>query len=442
MQDNNWNLLEELCEILYKAFNNLDATEHYATLLKLHIEKIEKSITDEIKCEKLKILFLPYKLSMWTAMESIWEAAMKDDECHVSVVPIPYYNIADKDNITMSYEGMEYPKEINIIDYRGYDVEKEHPEIIIIHNPYDNANKITSIPEEYYSKNIKKHTECLVYSPYFTFSTYDVTKSSFLFIQPGTLYSDKIIVQSERVKELFMSLGFSDKRLMVTGSPKADAVRKYTKENVDMPEEWKEKLEGKKVFLLNTHLNYFPRSFENALKTGNNYAVRFHDEILEAIKDRDDVGLIWRPHPLLKNKVYDSAKECIEYIEYFEKQLIESNNCVIDTYGEYKYSFAYSDAMISTWSSLINEYMITEKPVMIFQGKISEEVIKEAVINRNLNYFRFGDGGITFLEFIENVKCGIDEKKEERMNNLKQAFTNFGGNAGQEAYVQLKNILI
>ena len=111
-------LLEELCEILYKAFNNLDATEHYATLLKLHIEKIEKSITDEIKCEKLKILFLPYKLSMWTAMESIWEAAMKDDECHVSVVPIPYYNIADKDNITMSYEGMEYPKEIDIIDYK------------------------------------------------------------------------------------------------------------------------------------------------------------------------------------------------------------------------------------------------------------------------------------------------------------------------------------
>lgn len=434
-------LLEEFCELVYNFANSYQEEQKYIKSYENQVLKIKACIKDEIITEKFKMVFLPYKVSMWTSMESIWKAAVKDEDCEVTVVPIPYNNIGDENNITLSYEGNDYPKNVKVVDYKDYNLEKEHPEVIIIHNPYDGCNNLTRVPERYYSRNLKKCTECLVYSPYFTFSTYNEKKSNFLFVEPGTLYSDKIIVQSQKVKEVFLKLGFNDNRLLVSGSPKADAVRNYTKENVDMPKEWEDKLIGKKVFLLNTHLNYFPNSFNQAETTGNNYAVKFHDEILGDVLDKDDVGMIWRPHPLLKSKVYSEGnKNCIEYVEKFEKLLRESKNCVIDTYGEYKYSFAYSDAMISTWSSLVNEYMITEKPVMIFQGKISEEVVKNSFINRNLNYFRFGNEAMDFKTFIDNVMNGIDEKKNERLENLKEGFANFEGGAGRAAYEKLREI--
>ena len=40
----------------------------------------------------------------------------------------------------------------------------------------------------------------------------------------------------------------------------------------------------------------------------------------------------------------------------------------IDRSGDYRAAFSCSDAMITTYSSMINEYMATGKPIMIFQS--------------------------------------------------------------------------
>ena len=279
-----------------------------------------------------------------------------------------------------------------------------------------------------------------MYSPYFSHGTYVPNKSDFQYIVPGTINADKIIVQSEKVKKIYITYGFNESKLVVAGSPKIDAVVNLNVDNIDIPVEWKEKLDNKKVFLLNTHLTYFPASFSNKTKSGN-YGVRFHNEILKAIIDKKDVGMIWRPHPLLKNMIIDRFPECREYIEYFEKSLLESSNCVIDNQGDYRPAFVFSDALISTWSSLINEYMVLGKPVMIFQRQLSDDVRSQSPIDRGLNYFRFGPNGMSFEEFINMVVDEKDPLKEERMKMIKQAFKNIDGSAGCRAYMELKSEL-
>ena len=43
---------------------------------------------------KKVLVFLPYKASMWDCMESVWRAAVEDEEhCKVYVVPIPYADL-------------------------------------------------------------------------------------------------------------------------------------------------------------------------------------------------------------------------------------------------------------------------------------------------------------------------------------------------------------
>ncbi len=402
------------------------------------LKEIYRFFVNEIREDKFKIVFMPYKADMWKSMESIWEVARADDDCEVKVVPMPYYDITNPQNISYYYEQSRFPENVECIHYNQYSEREEHPDAIVIHNPYDDTNNMTRVPERFYSSELKKHTRRLIYSPYFTLGVYRETKLNIV-AAPATLNSDLIICQSNRVKRIYEELGYPSNMLMDVGSPKIDAIVNRRVSDDEIPSEWKEKIKNKKVFLLNTHLSYFPASSQNTSKAGD-YAVRFHNEIANAFLDRDDCVLIWRPHPLLNNMLEGRFPQCLEYVNALKKRIREADNGIIDEMGDYAISFACSDALISTWSSLINEYMVTKKPVMIFQTRIEEDMVKDSPINGNVNYFRFGPGAISFATFRDNVISGKDPKYEQRMEEIANAFPNLDGTAGKKIYEYVKYI--
>ena len=84
--------LEYTCEIIYQLTNSLDELEVRIHLLKelgelldIAYDEIQKNIQ-----EKLEILFLPYQVSMWDSLESVWMAAKERGDLDCYVVPIPY----------------------------------------------------------------------------------------------------------------------------------------------------------------------------------------------------------------------------------------------------------------------------------------------------------------------------------------------------------------
>ncbi|MFT8460162.1 MAG: hypothetical protein ABF670_00590, partial [Liquorilactobacillus ghanensis] len=103
-------------------------------LLVLIVDKLDKLIP-----VKLNIAFMPYKVTMWDSLASIYEAAKQDPDCTAKIIPIPYYEIA-ADKTTSIYEGDLFPNDIPIIPYDEYDLAKEEPDIIFIHNAYDQYN--------------------------------------------------------------------------------------------------------------------------------------------------------------------------------------------------------------------------------------------------------------------------------------------------------------
>lgn len=406
-------------------------------VLKKQLLKSQNVLCSNVSDDKLKVVFMPYKADMWTSMMTIWEAAMEDEECEVGVVPMPYFDITNPKNITFHYEAERFPNEVKCIHYNDYSEAKEHPDVIVIHNPYDDKNNVTRVPERFYSSVLKMHTDKLIYSPYHTINFFSVERQLSLVATPANLNADYIICQSDRLKQIYENLGFPSEKLLSFGSPKIDVVVKCSITKEDIPVEWKEKIQNKKVFLLNTHLSYFATSFLNKEKLGD-YAVRFHEEIAQAFLNRDDCALIWRPHPLLKNMLQGRFPQCMEYVNDFARRVQEAGNGIIDDTGNYLYSFVCSDALLSTWSSLINEYMITQKPILIFQTRASEDAASRAPINCNVNYFRFGQGGMTFQRFRDNVITGTDDKYDARLHEIGQAFPNMNGDAGQKIYEYLK----
>ena len=405
--------------------------------LKKRLLQVDEVLKNHIPNDRFQIVFMPYKADMWTSMESIWESAILDDECEVTVVPMPYYDIGNSKNVSFIYEGDRFPERVKCVHYEVYSESEKYPDVIVIHNPYDEMNTLTRVPERFYSSTLLNCTAKLVYSPYYTLALCNSVKTQGSMLAPANQNADIILCQSEQMKQAYEKLGYPCEKLITYGSPKIDSVinGKITKN--DIPKEWKDKIKDKKVFLLNTHLGYFPQSVLNTGKTGD-YAVRFHDEIIDTFLNRDDCVLIWRPHPMLKMMLRGKFPQCLEYVNTFEAKVREADNGIIDELGDYRYSFACSDALLSTWSSLINEYMVTKKPALIFQTRLMEEMEKNALINLNVNYFRFGAGGMTFEEFRDNVIAGIDPKYQLRIDEINKAFPNLEGQAGNRIYKYLK----
>ena len=139
-------LLEEYCELVYQIHQILEgnpkeinANKIYK-LLRQKLIKAENSVKNDISIRK-EAVFLPYKASMWDSLESVWKAAVADSNCDSYVIPIPYFDKnPDGSFREMHYEGEQYPKYVPITKYDAFDFEQHHPDMIYIHNPYDNMN--------------------------------------------------------------------------------------------------------------------------------------------------------------------------------------------------------------------------------------------------------------------------------------------------------------
>lgn len=164
--------LESYCESVYQTYEkvrqpSLLNTNEIHNILAKELIRIRNSIKRDIHVRK-EAVFLPYKASMWDSLESIWEAAEEDLECDTYVIPIPYYEKNPDGTFgKLHYEGSEYPDYVPVTYYKDYPFAERQPDIIFIHNPYDEYNYVTSVHPFFYARNLKQYTDKLVYVLYF-----------------------------------------------------------------------------------------------------------------------------------------------------------------------------------------------------------------------------------------------------------------------------------
>lgn len=315
---------------------------------------IKKQLMNE-KEVKTEVLFLPYKASMWDSLESIWLAAKDDERCNVAVVPIPYFDRNPDGTLANAhYEGDLFPKYVPVISYQKYDISKFQPDIIYFHNPYDDYNKVTMVHPKFFSSELKKYTSMLVYVPYYMSNN---TVSDDFIKVPGAVNADRIIVQSEEMAKIYKKY-FPEEKILTLGTPKIDKILTTKKENIDIPEEWKKKIQNKKVIFYNTHLVSImsdPYKFLAKLKY-----------VFSCFENREDVILLWRPHPLSKETI-NSMQPAIKE-EYYRIETAFRNKewGIFDDTSDINRAIALSDAYLGdATSSIVPMYGITGKPILI-----------------------------------------------------------------------------
>jgi len=384
-------MLEQYCNVLYgvSAVINHDEACDIETIsnalaeLAFVTDQISETYDAEFP-ERKEVVFLPYNASMWDSLESVWKTAEEDPSCDAYVVPIPYYDLDEERNfIEKHYEGDRYPSYVPITHYEEYDLEVHHPDAIYIHNPYDEGNRVTSIAPEFYSSRIKDFTEELVYIPYFVLSEIDpadqvsIDAMKHFCYMPGTIYADKVILQSEDMRKIYINEYMKaailsgqkvtreelEKKFLGLGSPKLDKISSLTKENLEIPEEWLpviKKADGswKKIILYNTSVGAF-------LKESEEMIIKIKD-VLRVFKDsKDEVALLWRPHPLMQQTIESMRTDLREAYQEIVQQYQEEGWGIYDDSADMDRAVILSDAYYGDSSSVVQLYKTTGKPIMI-----------------------------------------------------------------------------
>lgn len=359
--------LEEYCEEVYQeavSSQKGDWMIHQKNARKL-LKQFAYSVREDIPDSPAEIVFLPYKASMWDAFDSVYRAAKEESGCNIMVMPIPYYNINPQGEvISIEYEGNQFPDDILIADFSMVDLEKLHPDVIFIHNPYDEWNRVTQVPEKYFSSTLVNQTEHLVYIPYFV-TKGDKIKEDYCCL-PAVRNAWRTFVQSDAVRDCYIKNGIAAKKVVALGSPKFDMVVQMQENKPTIPINWWEALHDRKVFLLNTHLNPIINNAQRAIE-------RLH-EIFLLFREREDVALLWRPHPLSIQTVKSMNPEMLDrYLRLIEEFKSLSNGVYDDTADVHR-AIALSDAYIGNWSSLVTLYGITGKPIFIMDVREETKV--------------------------------------------------------------------
>lgn len=357
--------LEDYCETLYQmsqASDLIDGQKKLLSQLQEHLWKIRHFLEKDVP-DKREVVFLPYKASMWDSLESVWMAAKEDKDADVYVIPIPYYDRNPDGTFREEhYEGELFPDYVEITHYDDYNFELRRPEMVFIHNPYDDGNYVTSVHPFFYSKNIKRFTEKLVYIPYYIWDGKVVAEH--VMMVKVLLYADYIIVQNEKEKEEYIRQfetifpGFDlARKLLPLGSPKTDKVRSLNRESVEVPEEWKKKAKGKKVIFYNTSVN--------GLLQGNELYLKKVKEVIRFFAEREDAVLLWRPHPLIEATLLSTRSELYEKYMEIKDQFIREDIGIFDNTSDMYPAIGLSDAYYGDWSSVVWLYKETGKPVLI-----------------------------------------------------------------------------
>lgn len=340
--------------LLAAAVTNVQTVSADIEALKAQIELLEKMLLHESEIS-YEIVFMPYNANMWDCLESIWLAARDDPQCEVYVVPIPYCgrNPDGKADV-IHYDGDRFPGYVSVTHYDAYDLDARRPDVIYIHNPYDAYNYVTSIHPRFYSGELRKYTDMLVYVPYFVSGE---TVDDSLCAVSAVRYVDRIIVQSEAVQKAFTK--YIDKsKVAVLGSPKVDKVIHTLRENQELPEAWEDIVGGRKIVLYNTHL-------KNIIMQDSGLADKLR-AVFAVFAEREDVVIWWRPHPLSEDTIHSMNPLLMQDYNAIVEKFKADRLGVYDDSNDLHRAISLADAYYGDInSSLVYLFYAAGKPVFI-----------------------------------------------------------------------------
>lgn len=334
--------------------------------------------------EKIKVVFLAIHKSVWK-VDPVFKKMLDDPFFEPLILVCPYSSLDDEHMLHDMEETYEY------FEKKGYPVVSAHlkkekrwlgldelkPDIVFFTNPHDLTYEL------YYEKAYLNYLSC--YIPY----AHDVSKYDGYIAQYNQSFHNamwKIFAPHEDDLNIFKKFSQNKaKNVHITGYPACESFFKESNIN-----SWKSQ-NRRKVRII-----WAPHHTIEAKNLALSNFLRLYDFFKHlAEKYSERIQISFKPHPILKSKLYKHSSwgkiKTDEYYKFWEV----SSNTQIDL-GDYYDLFKQSDALIHDSGSFLAEYHYVRKPVFFICDK---SVLKF------LNPFG--------LKALKSCEVGLTEKKIE-----------------------------
>lgn len=384
--------LEELCELIYECSIAYDQSE--TAIFKLvnlqdKTEQIKQTMQKEL-LDRKEVVFFIDKAEHWQYIQWYWEKIIVNENFDVYIVPAPYYyKKYDGSCYAFEYELDEIKKCIingelladeailkrnHVEDYRVFDIRQHHPDQIVIQNPYDEWNQAITLPEEYYSRNLQKYTEQLVYiQPFqvepFTKDNYrEYHNMQYYCTMPGVVRADAVYVPSEAMRTVYIQ-------------KLTEFAGEHTKDI------WEQKIfiaaKTENDFAENEKAN--AQSVKNRRKRIAFYVqvgqtIQYGEEMLEKLErvieifreNKNKVELVWISDKEHECFLRQQNKELAERIDDLKKKFEKENWGLHFDRKEASVAqiVAMCDAYYGSASHIALEFEVKKKPVMIMDVEV------------------------------------------------------------------------
>ena len=387
----------------------MGSVQRYARKLTRQIQNEEPSIDCSRQTyTKKQVVFLPCKAKWWSTMEPLWKAYSSNPEYEVHVLPIFYYDCNYNGEIGQKHDERElFPEYVHAGACEKYDFEGIHPDVIVLQVPYDGYSTTMTVHEFFYSSNMQKCTEELVYVPCMEMdaSEEDGDKASVamsVFIEnEAVINADKVVVSSEKIRECYINqlvkmtgedtsvywkqkiISIEDETTRINGEDYAGAMLEKGEQKTlclggvlqdevtrqsdefgmatDIDADWSSflgKYDGRHVLIYHMTIGFLLRSPEKSIEKIYRSIETFReagDKICAIIVPQKQIMTFL---PEIDEKLWERFKELVEVIK-------STDNCIYDEQGEAlchmdKWNGYYGDA-----DPLVRKCVQMDIPVMI-----------------------------------------------------------------------------
>ena len=363
-------LLQDYCEYIFKIYESVSQVkkdiEPDMKVLYEILQQIKESVKKEVVARR-EVVFITYKAVQWERIKDVYEAAAADDNCDVYVIAVPYY-YKDFDGTMhdMQYEAGKYPADIKITAYDEFDFGLHCPDIIFTQNAYDNENPVVSIHTFFYSDNLRKYTDKLVYIP--PFEVEEFTKENYreylnmkhYCTVPGVINADKTFVQSQNMRHLYIEklTEFAGEDTRKVWEDKIVCVEAKKAATCSLDED------KQKIILYYTGLSGFA-SYEEKMVEKIECVLKVFYE------NKNDVTLIWKPNPLTESALMDKKPQLYHMFKRVKDNYCAENWGLQGDSYEDKELVRMCDAYYGDASPVAQMFRNAGKPVMLQDVQIT-----------------------------------------------------------------------
>ena len=362
---------------------------------------IKISILKKLLKKKIKVYFIAQWKQGYIKFIDVVNQMKADENIDVRVLAFPEKISAfpNNEDFYFWYDLFGYVTINSISDGKWFDLEKEKPEYVFIQRPYNNY-----LPEQFATHVLCNYTK-LCYIPYaYTLSDLRSVGLPDDFLKTLYFHFAENRGEYEYVKDKMIT--FSGKHYSLNlGYPQLDSELKKIKEPPSAFLKTRNKDEMKVIYTPRWTID------ENLFKST---FFEFKDKIIKYFQKNKHLKLVFRPHPLMFDNYIETNLMTKKEVNDYKKQM--KDNIVYDDQGDYFQTFRDADVLITDYSSIILDFFILEKPIIICGNNDTEKYTETMNLIEKVSYV--ASSWEEVVDYLEKLHKGIDSKKQERKNAL------------------------